>query len=132
MLNRKNVQILRKAGFLDEEINAFSSMVTPDGQPQDVNRLMETGPWRAMIAARTAYWQQERKAGRSAAAITLKIRSYYRAFTKRRPWDFIKREYHPPKKIKDFQAMARAQAGRRLHHHFGKGRYPIKGYQRKA
>ena len=131
MFNKRNAQMLRKAGFLPEEIDRFNSMVDPAGRPQDVNSLIKTGPWQAMIAARRNYWQQERKRKISDAAIAAKIRAYYRAFTKRKPWDFLKREYHPPRRITDFQAYARGEASRRIMHHFGKhgkGRYPVKGF----
>ena len=128
MFNRRNVQRLRRAGFLPDEIERFSTMTDPAGRPQDVNSLIETGPWRAMITARADYWQQERRRGVKDSAIIAKIQGYYRAFTRRRPWDFIKREYHPPRKIKDYQAYARGEAGRRIYHHFGKARYPIRGY----
>lgn len=45
---------------------------------------------------------------------------YYRKSKRTSPWDWVKLEYKPPKKLKDFQEAAKKRAEKRIKREFGK------------
>ena len=109
-LRKEIVNVLRDAGFLPFEIKQFGAAKTPDGKDQDLDKVINSAPFAAMLESRREWWRKclSPKAG-GGWGMTLKegkelIKGHYKS-TKRRKkvrsvWDFLKVEYKPKDKIK--------------------------------
>lgn len=97
------VEILLKAGFHPRlEIPEYTKAVAKDGTPQVLNLNSET--WKATINRRIEWMKQLHKAGLTYNQIMRRIERMYQQDPKLSPWDFVRKEYEPAKKTKDFQS----------------------------
>lgn len=90
---------LRDAGFLPFEAAKIA------GAPS-MPAAFDTAPVQAAMATRIRWIEQLRGQGWTRKQIRREIEMYYRRDTKRNPWDFIRQEYRPKGKVKDFQLAA--------------------------
>ncbi len=95
---------LRNMGFLDYEIEAIANATDPEGKPQPVINL-ETDAWVAAMENRRAWWDDKVAKGWEEEVIINEIMRYYDRDKKRNPWDFLKAEYRPPKRIDYWQGI---------------------------
>lgn len=107
-LSYEDRQILDKSGFIEEEIDAFGDARAPDDTPQVIN--IQSGTWQDAIRSRLAWWNDKRNMGWPEVKIREALRRYYRQDEERSPWDFIKVEYRPPKRLTDYQDARQKRA----------------------
>lgn len=112
MINRRDIQILRQHGFINYEIRQFMEAETPDGETQYVN--IDTKPWQAALRSRRTWVLQMRKRSWANERIVRCILDYYVRGTRRSPWDFIKIEYRPPRKLTDYEAKVKSRIQQRI------------------
>lgn len=98
---------LRRVGFLEEEIRAFDEAVDPAGKPQKIN--LDTGTWRDAMRSRLAWLRNMKRVGIPDDRIAAGIRRYYRMGSGRSPWDFLKIEYRPPRRLTDYQIALKSR-----------------------
>ena len=97
-------KILTNAGFIQKEIEEFDNAQTPDGKPQDNN--FESGTFQSMIKSRTKWVHDLENRGWNIVQIVIQIKRFYTLKAGRSPFDFLKTEYHPPKKMNLVEVMA--------------------------
>jgi len=117
MLLRRDVKKLRKAGFTDWEIGTLNENLRQRPQVLDLTTIV----WQKVLRRRTALIDKWVKSGKSLEQFNKKIMSYYTSTRKASIWDWVKIEYRPSRKVKDFTAAlakraatARKKAGGRL------------------
>ena len=94
---------LRRAGFIPWEIKKYDEAVTPDGKPQHTN--LSTATWQAVIQSRHAWMTDKLQKNWSRQQIAGAIMGYYIMQRGRNPYDFLKIEYKPPRKLSDYQEV---------------------------
>lgn len=90
---------LRDAGFLPFEAARIA------GAPS-MPAAFNTVPMQQAMLHRTQWIEWLRSQGWTRKQIRREIEMYYRRDTKRDPWDFIRQEYRPKGKVRDFQLAA--------------------------
>ena len=111
MLTDSDRQRLKRAGFIPMEIYRYDAGVGPDNEPQppiDLNSPL----WQTAMQTRFEWMDDKRRRGWSDTEIGNEIANYYARGRKRTPWDFLKAEYRPPKRV-DYIAAVRRRARRR-------------------
>ncbi len=100
-LTRSQKEYMYRAGFLIREISAFANAKTPDGKTlQDFQFMSE--PVQDMIRARMEYVKKLQQQGWNDLQVRQRINMLYnRKRGKASPWDFLKIEYRPEKKMSD-------------------------------
>ena len=100
-------QMLISAGFLPHEIRELFSA-------HGVVDALNSKPFHDMLIERRRWVSQMRKAGLSARQIMDAIKMWYKRDEKRSPFDFLRKEYRPPKKVdrKEYREAARRRASR--------------------
>lgn len=116
MLSDEAKDTLREAGFTKMEVGMIDSAQAKDGSPQDTD--ISVGVWQSVIESRKDYIGRLGDEGWEDGEIQDAIDSYYEG-DEANPWDFLKIEYRPPKKLTDFQYAAAQNAKRRINSHFG-------------
>ena len=123
-------------GFLPSEILAYSRAVTPTGQVQALNYDSQT--FSMARKSRREWVKQLLNEGWSTLEIKEQVNQYYKKNKSKSPFDWLKLEYQPAKKIVDFQsAMAtkkraiRRSATRQLGYGYGR-KLRRKPYKRKV
>ena len=114
-LSAKDSTRLRRAGFLNYEIQYFGGAVAPDDayQPKvDLN----SATWINAMSQRRKWWQDKMAKGFNVPDIKNTLINYYRkrGARKRTPYDFIRAEYKPPGKLKDYLHAIRRRAKDRM------------------
>jgi len=110
-ISSNDAERLRAAGFLDQEIYEIASATTPDGQQQPPIDL-DSQVWQNVLESRVKWIEQKLADGWNEERIREEIMAYYRRGTSRNPFDFLKAEYRPPKRVDYWEAMRRKkQAG---------------------
>jgi len=97
-------ELLRNAGFLEQEIQEIANAVTPDGNPQPPIDITGAS-WRAMMESRSKWIGERMLDGWDERQIRDNILAYYAKDARRNPFDFLKLEYRPPKRINYFEAL---------------------------
>jgi len=99
---------LRGVGFTQHEVDEFNNATAPDGTPQVIN--LNIGTWEDMMRSRKE-WTMAMAAHFDKQEIEARIDKHYQD-PSHSPFDFVKREYRPPRALSDYaQArQARAQA----------------------
>ena len=118
-LNTQQRNILRKEGFTDYEIRAYTIAKDSKGELQRFQFNSAT-----FVAARQsrAKWVAElKKQGWRKAEIAKKIQSYYDLKSSRSPFDWLKLSYSPTKKVTVFADAVRRQIRARVNRTFGRG-----------
>lgn len=100
MLTSHNRTLLRNAGFIDIELQKFESA---DAFP---NGPLENFPaWMTMMDSRREWVEDKINRGWTEDEIERELANYYRHDSRRTPFDFLRAEYRPPKKSRDYQNM---------------------------
>lgn len=100
MLTMKQKNHMLKSGFLPSEIMAIDRAKMPDGKQQE--SIYNSEPFKAMIKSRREYITDRMKEGFTRLHVKDKIKEYYRLKSGRSPFDFLKLEYKPTKRLTDF------------------------------
>lgn len=99
---------LSEAGFTAYEIEELSRAETGKGEPQppiDTDKPV----WQSVMNSRRDWVEDKLSRGWSWMEIRMEIENYYRKDVKRSPWDFIRAEYRPPKRM-DYVEMIRRRS----------------------
>lgn len=109
MALRKEVLERMKLLFSKEEIKEFSQAKKPDGEPQDLNLVINSIPFEEMIKSREEWWKKalSPKAlggfGMTQEEGWEAIKNHYKMTRRRKKprsiWDFLKIEYKPHQKL---------------------------------
>lgn len=100
-------QQLKSYGFSDYEIRELSEAKTPGGNPQppiDIRSQL----WKDIIRSRMNWWIDKYTSGWEDYEIDGEVDNYYKRDARRTPWDFLKAEYRPRKRV-DYWAAVRAK-----------------------
>lgn len=101
---------LREAGFLQGEIEELSEAKDTSGKDQPPI-LLDSPVWQAVMKSRQEWWVDKVNRNWTEEDIQREIMGYYERDEKRSPWDFLKAEYRPPKKVDYIEARRkRAEA----------------------
>ena len=111
-LSIEDARTLRRSGFIAWEVKKYDEAVAPDGTPQVIN--LQTKTWQAAIASRRAWVSDKIRRGWPKAQIAGAIMGYYIMKKERNPFDFIKIEYKPPKKLTDYQEATKKRVEQRV------------------
>lgn len=109
-LSMKENKLLREVGFTAYEVDEFNKAVAVDGTPQIIDLNSET--WRNMMLSRKEWIMDMIDEGLDASEIEGLIDEYYQIDRERSPFDFVKREYKPPRALSDYQ-KARSNRARK-------------------
>ncbi len=126
ILTAKQKKILLDTGFLPDEIKQFDAAKTPDDKQQDLD--FDSAPFQAMIESRRKWILNLKKRGWNNAQIIIQLKRYYALKSGRSPFDFLKLEYRPPKKLTDFveatKVHIRSRVSRSLGRSYGRQMTP--------
>lgn len=111
-LEKDDALTLRRAGFIEYEVLQFNQAVAPDGTPQVIN--IRSATWSAAIASRRQFVQRQRIRGWSPLQIGQQILSWYKRGLIESPFDFVKKEYKPPRLVSDFQEARRQRVKKQV------------------
>jgi hypothetical protein len=89
---------LHRAGFLDAEIEEFSSAQDSLGRNQPPINL-SSPVWQSVLRSRRDWTDERLRRGWTPEEIENEIKRYYRMRDTRSPWDFIKAEYRPRARV---------------------------------
>lgn len=95
---------LRLAGFTDYEVMEMANAKTADGKDQppiDIN----SSTWKSMMESREKWISDKINRGWNDEQIDNEVMDYYRRDERRSPFDFLKLEYRPPKKVDYWEAI---------------------------
>jgi hypothetical protein len=109
-LRKEVAQRMRAAGFISRELKEFSSAKKPDGEPQDLDLIVNSAPFEHMLESRRKWMENALKAkplgglGLTYKQATQIIEDYYTIKGKRKQgvrslWSFLKTSYRPKEKI---------------------------------
>ena len=105
-LSETDAERLRLAGFLQHEIDELSEARTADGKGQPPIHL-DSPAWQATMESRRRWLDDKLNRNWTEDDIQREIIGYYEKGSQRSPWDFLKAEYKPPKKIDYIDARRR-------------------------
>ena len=111
-LSFEDAERLRLAGFIEFELEEFSTATTPSGQPQPAIDL-DGEVWQRVLESRRDWTTDKIVRGWTRDEIENVIMEYYLTKEGRSPWDFLKIEYRPPEKL-DYKAAIRRRAGEEI------------------
>lgn len=100
----EDYQRLRNVGFTEYEIEQLSNATDPSGNPQPPIDL-NSAPWEATLESRKWWLVDKIEKGWSEEEINETINNFYMRDRRRSPWDFLKIEYRPPKRVDYWSAM---------------------------
>jgi len=89
---------LRGVGFTQYEVDEFNNATAPDGSPQVIN--LDSGTWQDMMRSRKE-WTMALANTLDASEIEARIDRHY-LDPGHSPFDFVKREYRPPRSLSDY------------------------------
>jgi len=103
--------VLRADGFIPEEIEAWDKATNPDGTQHYIDFYSET--FKDMRRDRRS-WKRERKIdGWTQEQIDNDLYENFHASGGKSPWDWLRANYRPPRKLKDFSTASRKRATKR-------------------
>jgi len=117
-LNKGQKLTLRRDGFTKAEVKAYDEAKGPDGTLQDFAFGSET--FKSVRKSRRNYVADLKERGWIRAEIDGRISSYYGLKAGRSPFDFLKLEYAPSRKLSDFQDATRRVIRSRITRTLGK------------
>ena len=97
---------LRGVGFTQYEVDEFNNATAADGTPQVIN--LESGTWQDMMRSRKEFVMAMADK-LSKDEIEARINRHYRD-PGHSPFDFVKREYRPPRALSDYSQARQARA----------------------
>ncbi|GAG28189.1 unnamed protein product [marine sediment metagenome] len=130
-MDYKDQMVLRRAGFLPWEVQEYATATAADGTYQSIN--IRSATWQDAIAGRRRWIesinaQVEKQYTRKATQLDINrlVNRWYSRKVKggltdqRNPWDFIKAEYKPDKKISDYQNARNKRSARQRDYLYNK------------
>jgi len=111
-ISSRDTDILRHAGFIESEIEGFANAMTTKGEPQPPIDI-DSPVWQAVIESRKGWWIDKVDRGWTEHEIVAELQNYYRRDSKRNPFDFIRAEYKPPRKV-DYMDIVRKRAASQI------------------
>lgn len=118
MLSEEAKKTLEEAGFTKMEIGIIDRSETK-GTPQQTD--ISAGVWQSAIESRKTFVGRMADEGLDAGDTQDMVDEYYAGEGEATPWDFIKIEYKPAKKLADFAYATAQRALKRVDSHFGEG-----------
>lgn len=109
-LSMKENKLLREVGFTAYEVDIFNSAIAVDGTPQIID--LNSATWQNMMLSRKEWVMDTLEEGLNDADRETLIDEYYQIDRERSPFDFVKREYKPPRGLSDYQ-KARSNRARK-------------------
>ena len=105
---------MRRCGFLPLEIDSFMKAKVPgaSGKMQDVVKIGNSKPFNDMLKHRATFCMELKRKGIGKVEIMSRIKQHYNNSDKKNsPWDFLKAEYRPPRKLngKEFESALKAR-----------------------
>lgn len=97
---------LRGAGFTQYEVDEFNNATATDGSPQVIN--LSSGTWQDMLRSRKE-WTMAMASKFDKDEIENRIDRHYQD-PGHSPFDFVKREYRPPRTLSDYAEARQARA----------------------
>lgn len=97
---------LRHAGFLESEIMKLAEAKTSKGEDQPPVNLSSPA-WTRVLESRREWWIDKVDRGWTTHEIVAELENYYRRDSKRTPFDFLRAEYRPPKKLDYLEIVRR-------------------------
>jgi len=107
-ISANDAQKLRDAGFSEWEINELSNARTPDGKDQPPINI-DSPAWQAVLKSRKEWTDDKIRRGWRRKEIENEIMNYYNKDTRRTPFDFLKAEYRPRKRIDYLTALGESK-----------------------
>jgi len=90
--------VFKRNGFLDYEIAQFAAGKTVKGADQPAIDI-SSPIWKSILFSRYEWTQDKISRGWSEKEIENEIMNYYARDKKRNPWDLLKAEYKPLKRV---------------------------------
>ena len=119
-LNYTQKQYMLRKGFLPYEVKAFADAKTPNGKQQNLD--FHSKPFQSMISERERYIHKLAMKGFTPMQSRQRIEMLYKAKRgKASPWDFLKIEYRPQKKVTDTVWATMLKAKQRIARTLGSG-----------
>lgn len=106
-LSDHDVLKLKTSGFTNFEIFELANAKDPEGKDQPSIDL-DSPVWVKVIESRQQWWEDKIKRGWAEEEIVNELMAYYDRDKTRTPWDFLKAEYRPVKKV-DYLTIVRAR-----------------------
>jgi hypothetical protein len=130
-MNKAQKKMLYSEGFLPREIIEFERAIGGDvrsGHRVKQEIAFNSKPFLAMRRSRRKYIANLRQVGWNDYEIRQKLNDYYRLGMGRSPFDYLKAEYRPARKLTDFEDATKRRIRSRLTRTLGKiyGRNPQK------
>lgn len=108
-ISSRDAERLAHAGFLRSEIEALANAKTATGADQPPINL--DGPaWRAVLNSRSEWWVDKMDRGWTESEIREALGNYYRRDESRTPFDFLRAEYKPPKRVDYIEIIRKRHA----------------------
>lgn len=109
-LRKEIAQRMRDAGFISRELKEFSEAKKPNGEPQDLDLIINSAPFEHMLESRRKWMENALKSkqlggmGLTYRQATKIIEDYYTVKGRRKQgvrslWSFLKTSYRPKEKI---------------------------------
>lgn len=109
MLTANDKYRLDKAGFMDWEIEYFDQMRDPSGGLQPYAEL-DGGTWQAVMKRRREWVDAMLRQNWTSEQISKAINRWYENKKSRSPYEWVKMEYQPPRRISNYQEARRKRA----------------------
>ena len=105
-ISQSDAERLMHAGFLPSEIRAIAEAKTANGGDQPP--IDTSSPiWQAVMESRSKWWRDKLDREWKETDIIRELENYYKRDERRSPFDFIRAEYRPPTKRKDYLEIVR-------------------------
>lgn len=111
---------LRRAGFTEHELDLLANAKTPDGKDQPAIDVGSPA-WQSTLKSRREWYDDKIAKGWKDQEIINEVFNYYAADKRRTPFDFLKIEYRPRKRVDYYAIMGETK---KLHIEEVLGEYP--------
>ncbi len=108
-ISSQDAERLAQAGFLPSEIQDLANAKTTKGEDQPPINL-DAAVWIATLNSRKEWWLDKLDRGWTEEEIQRELGNYYKRDSRRTPFDFLRAEYKPPKKVDYIEIIRKRQA----------------------
>lgn len=105
-ISQSDAELLASAGFTNREIMELANAKTLKGADQPPINI-NSPAWQRVLESRRQWWTDKLERGWEEGDIIREIENYYKRDEKRTPFDFLRAEYRPPKRIDYMEAIRR-------------------------